>query len=895
MSDDEEINVTLPFSFNFYGADSTDLRVGNNGGILFGVTSGHVPIINNPLATANTDNFIAPFSDDIDSDTGGVYYKIIGSPGRRRFVVEWHDRPHYSNIGSVTFELILYEGTNNIKFQYRDVVFGDPTLDYGNSATVGIRENDTNYLQYSYNDPLISDGMSICFQHPGSPPCDILDTPWLHTSVVSGTVAAGDALNVQVGFDASVPDVDQPGDYSAVLRILTNAPEAQPFVEYPVLMTVLHPLPELDIAKTSATDQAEIGTVLSYTLTITNTGGPATGVTISDTLPANTLFARADNGGALVDGDVIWHTTVAASSTLAVSYNVTITCVASGTQIVNAAPQVTATEWMTLTLGQAMTITAITEGVAAGLSFPTPVVQDYPVSFSNLSQNATHYGWAWGDGTLSTQVHPAHSYSAIGPHTVVLTATNICDSDVVSYPLTVENYAAAIDPPSGSASADPGKTVTYTLRVTNTGTLSNAFQITAAGYTWLTQLSTNTLKLDASQGTTIATWVTVPADAPGGAQDNVLINVHALSDPRVPPISGYAALTTTANNVYGITPGPMTPAPSGTPGETATHIWRITNAGNFIDNFELVASGHTWTTTLPSIVGPLAAGADADLEISVKIPPDGISGQQDTVTITATSQSDPSQWASAMLTTTAFVPTFGVTVEPPNDARSGAVGASIAYTLRVTNTADVQDSFAITVSGNNWTTTVPVGVGPLAVNESADLPVTVQIPGSAHYGDDDTATITVASLGDPAVKHDSVLTSTAIITSYSIRITPPTVTRSGEPGATVTHTLTVQNLGTVQDTFAANLGAHAWNTVTSTDIIGPLAANATDTLKISVSIPAMPFQHPYGTATRGLSDTVIITLTSRGNVHVLASSTLTTRAIQPRVYLPLILVNFSPN
>ena len=111
----------------------------------------------------------------------------------------------------------------------------------------------------------------------------------------------------------------------------------------------------------------------------------------------------------------------------------------------------------------------------------------------------------------------------------------------------------------------------------------------------------------------------------------------------------------------------------------------------------------------------------------------------------------------------------------------------------------------------------------------------------------------------------------------------------------MTYTLVVQNLGTVQDTFAASLGAHAWNTVTSTDIIGPLAANATDTLKISVSIPAMPFQHPYGTATRGLSDTVIITLTSRGNAHVLASSTLTTRAIQPRVYLPLILVNFSPN
>src|SRR5690606_2610545 len=136
---------------------------GNNGGFLFNATTGDLGAGNADLSTTTTNNLVAPFWDDIDDETGNVYYKTVGSAPHRTFVIEWYNRPHFSNTGSGTFELVLYEGTNNIKYQYQDVVFGSASYDYGISASVGIRESGTNYLQYSYNLAVIEDNLAICF------------------------------------------------------------------------------------------------------------------------------------------------------------------------------------------------------------------------------------------------------------------------------------------------------------------------------------------------------------------------------------------------------------------------------------------------------------------------------------------------------------------------------------------------------------------------------------------------------------------------------------------------------------------------------------------------------------------------------------------------------------
>jgi subtilisin-like proprotein convertase family protein len=163
LADDGEANITLPFSFTFYGVSSSNLRVGNNGGILFNATTGEVGFSNVALPNAAHPLAIFPFWDDMDSDTGDVYWEVQGTAPNRMAIIEWYNRPHYSNVGAATFEVILYEGSNEIKFQYLDTDFGNPAYNFGVTATSGLNKDGTTALQYSYNQPVLTNNKAILF------------------------------------------------------------------------------------------------------------------------------------------------------------------------------------------------------------------------------------------------------------------------------------------------------------------------------------------------------------------------------------------------------------------------------------------------------------------------------------------------------------------------------------------------------------------------------------------------------------------------------------------------------------------------------------------------------------------------------------------------------------
>ncbi|HSH02163.1 MAG TPA: hypothetical protein VLL52_06540 [Anaerolineae bacterium] len=165
LGDDGEIGITIPFTFYFYGQAVTDITIGNNGGLLLNTLVGDVPAGNGALPNS-AGLGVYTFWDDIDSDTGDVYYEVLGTAPNRRLVVQWHQRPRFSNIGDATFQATLYETTNEITFNYLDVDFGNATYDEGNSATVGINRNLDTALQYSFNTPVITDGLAICFTPP---------------------------------------------------------------------------------------------------------------------------------------------------------------------------------------------------------------------------------------------------------------------------------------------------------------------------------------------------------------------------------------------------------------------------------------------------------------------------------------------------------------------------------------------------------------------------------------------------------------------------------------------------------------------------------------------------------------------------------------------------------
>jgi uncharacterized membrane protein len=103
---------------------------------------------------------------------------------------------------------------------------------------------------------------------------------------------------------------------------------------------------------------------------------------------------------------------------------------------------------------------------------------------------------------------------------------------------------------------------------------------------------------------------------------------------------------------------------------------------------------------------------------------------------------------------------YGVTLQD-DAAMIDVVGSDAVYTVQITNTGEVVDTFDLAISGNTWVTVLSANDVTLNNGDTGNFEVTVTIPIDASDGDVDTVTITATSQGDPT-KSDAVdLTSTA--------------------------------------------------------------------------------------------------------------------------------------
>jgi hypothetical protein len=103
---------------------------------------------------------------------------------------------------------------------------------------------------------------------------------------------------------------------------------------------------------------------------------------------------------------------------------------------------------------------------------------------------------------------------------------------------------------------------------------------------------------------------------------------------------------------------------------------------------------------------------------------------------------------------------YGVDLSPATAAAFGEPGETVEYTLTITNTGNVADTFSLMATGNEWDVDLPDDV-ELGAGESATFTVEVTIPMDAEDGDMDTVTVTATSMGDPDESASSELTTTA--------------------------------------------------------------------------------------------------------------------------------------
>ncbi len=239
--DDGAFNITTSFPLTFYGQVSNTLRIGNNGGILFGARMEAVASSNSSLtSTATALNYlIAPMWNDLWSDWGGVWYKEVGSAPNRALVVEWANRQHYvsgtGTSGAVTFEVVFYEN-GNLLFQYKKTGFGDASFDRGANATIGIRGPDAaNSVQYSFDQAKLADGSAICIQSFSGPNCS--NVTWLSSQPTTVWALSGSPATsavVSITLDTAPLPLAQAAFATSTLWLVNNS--TTPLISVPVTL-----------------------------------------------------------------------------------------------------------------------------------------------------------------------------------------------------------------------------------------------------------------------------------------------------------------------------------------------------------------------------------------------------------------------------------------------------------------------------------------------------------------------------------------------------------------------------------------------------------------------------------------------------------------------------------
>ncbi len=422
LGDDDGIQVPLPFTFNFYGTDYTDIAIGSNGYLTFG--SDWTDFSNDPIPDPNDPNdIIAPFWDDLNPGLGGTIHYYFDA-ATNQFIVQYTDIQHFGGSAPYTFEVIL-NSNGQILFQYLSMQ-GDLL-----SSTVGIENFDaSDGLEVVFNAAYLHDNLAVRIA---------ADSPWLSENPIVGTVPAGGSMDIQV--IANTTGL-LGGPYDANVLIHSNDP-VTPDTSMPVHLFVTG-IPDID-ASTSMQfpDSVFVGDSVTQTLTISNVGNLALDVT--DITSDNPVFSVSPTAFSVPpfgsqDVDVTFTPDVAGTHTGTLSivsndpdenpFNVSVSGGSVNPPIISVTPD-------SLTVGVApgdstdvtLTISNIAATGAANLVWSakvsmglppltapnhgTPATEDYPVgsyepSFGPAPQN----GQATGEGPeASPATFPGHAWS----------------------------------------------------------------------------------------------------------------------------------------------------------------------------------------------------------------------------------------------------------------------------------------------------------------------------------------------------------------------------------------------------------------------------------------------------------------------------------------------------
>ena len=597
---------------------------------------------------------------------------------------------------------------------------------------------------------------------------------------------------------------------------------------------------DLSITKTAAPTTGTVGTNEVYTIVVTNnsTTTTATGVVMTDTLPANATFVSDSDGkgGTFTQaGNTLTDTipSLAAGATDTISVTVTPTAVGTITNTANvegAQPDnnqsnntATVTTNINGSAGSAIDL-SITK-TAAPTTGTVGTNEVYTIVVTNNSATTTATGVVMSDFLPSN-------------------ATFVSDSDGKGGAFTQAGNTLTDTIPSLVAGATD--TITVTVRPTAVGVITNTANVEGA-------------QPDNNQSNNTATVTTNVNGSVGTPVDLSITKTAAPTTGTVGANEVYTIVVTnnsTTTIATGVVMTDFLPA-------NATFVSDSDGKGGTFSQ-----TGNTLTDTIPS----LAAGATDTITVTVTPTAAGTITNMANVEGNQTDNNQANNTASVTTTINPVSTAIDLSITKTAAPTVGTVGTNETYTIVVTNNDATNNATGVTMidtlpanttfvsanDGNSGATLTPTGgtltdaIGNLA--HGATDTITVVVTPTAAGTIINMAGVAGAQPDNNTANNTATVTTTINPASPSADLS---ITKIASPdpdtvGQNLTYTITVTNSGNiganstvVTDTLPAGLtvvsvsdnqnGTNSQSGNTVTDNLGTVAAGATATVTIVVT------------------------------------------------------------
>jgi hypothetical protein len=185
LDDDSVASITAPFPILFGGGSFNTLFVSGNGNLTFSSPI-DVDYFNDRIPTSRAPTLVAPWWDDLSPVSGtdaNVFFAVTGAPPNRELVIEWRNVRYFDcrsdSAATVRFQVVLFEGRSDLRFNYADAAFGGACAfaDRGAVASVGVQVGSGLGTQFSFFAPRLSDNSSLLWTVTAAAPPTLKVTP----------------------------------------------------------------------------------------------------------------------------------------------------------------------------------------------------------------------------------------------------------------------------------------------------------------------------------------------------------------------------------------------------------------------------------------------------------------------------------------------------------------------------------------------------------------------------------------------------------------------------------------------------------------------------------------------------------------------------------------------